>query len=225
MGGATSASNEASRAISQVGYNLVVIALFAVLGGIALAYGITALSRSAPSHATYPGADIGVVQNLAGRELRIPLGWFRYPESRQQGFAEQIQLTLPFTGASGTEHRVDVDVMPRSRIRPSASLLDAVYLHLFLPDQIQGPPGLVGKPLRPTEGFAGETVWYDPLSAQPFVAKCMAPVEDGGRETCVRTVMINDTLGAVYSFDRTALADWRAFDPAMKVWFGMIGLY
>ena len=87
------------------------------------------------------------------------------------GFAKEIDLrvTLPL-GAKGADAAIDISLMPRSRVRPSASLLDGVYLHQFMPEQLSGPPGLVGKPMMATEGYEGETVWYDPIGQSPFAA-------------------------------------------------------
>ena len=77
-------------------------------------------------------------------------------------------------------------------------LLDGVYLHQFEDKQLTGPPGLVGKPLTASEGFAGETVWYDALSADPFVAKCLAPVAPGEPTQCLRTVRPRQRRGGLH---------------------------
>jgi hypothetical protein len=133
-----------------------------------------------------------------------------------------LRFVLPL-GAEGVLRQIDVQLIPRSRARPSASLLDGVYLHQFLPRQLQGPPGLVGKPLVPKEGFEDETVWYDALSANPFVAKCMAPISGEGPARCLRTVLFSD-IAAVYSFDADVLDNWRQFDPYMHELLARIGI-
>ena len=75
------------------------------------------------------------------------------------------------------------------------------------------PAGLIGKPLQATDGYDGETVWYDALSADPFVAKCVAPVAEARRRRCLRTVYLGPGIAAVYAFDARVLATGREFDP------------
>ena len=104
-----------------------------------------------------------------------------------------------------------------------SSLLDGVYLHQFMPEQLTGPPGLIGKPLVATEGYANETVWYDAINASPFVAKCIAPVAEGEASRCIRTVYLGPGIAAVYSFDEDVLASWRKFDAALDVPLKQIG--
>src|SRR5690606_9834783 len=119
-------------------------------------------------------------------------------------------------GAKGQVERVDVTLLPRSRVRPSAALLDGVYLHQFAEGQLSGGPvGLVGKPLKGGEGYAGEVVWYDALAADPFVAKCSKPVAAATEGQCLRTVYLAPGIAAIYAFPDGALAGWRAFDVEM----------
>ena len=92
-----------------------------------------------------------------------------------------------------------------------------------MPNELSGPPGLVGKPLYGTEGYEGETVWYDALSSDPFVTKCVAPADGRGPSRCLRTVALTAGIAAVYAFDSDVLPAWRSFDPEMKKWLGQIG--
>ena len=109
-------------------------------------------------------------------------------------------------------------------MRVSAKLLDNVYLHRFDDAQISGVPGLVGKPLKDGDGYQNETVWYDPLSPNPFVAKCMAPVTEDTPALCTRALALNDSVGLVVSFDRSLLSQWRDLDAALDAPLSQIGL-
>src|SRR5690606_17686746 len=124
-----------------------------------------------------------------GKDLTIPLAWFRDAEGRTENFSRQVDLlfALPL-GPGGARRTIDVSLVPRSSARASARLLDGVYLHMFEKGEVAGPPGLIGKPLKQSEGYETETVWYDPLSADPFVAKCSAPIKPGARSQCLRVV-------------------------------------
>lgn len=206
---------------SSVGFNLMAIALVAAMAGLGLAYGVDYLSRT---DFALPPDQAFVTRGIGGVELSIPAAFFRDPADRTEGFADAIDLVarLPL-GPDASERAIDVTLLPRSRARPSAILLDAVYLHQFSPDQLSGPPGLVGKPLLARDGFAGETVWYDPLNVDPFVAKCLAPVAENQRAHCLRTV-VRGNVAVVYSFGEEVLASWRRFDDAADAWLAEMGI-
>lgn len=206
-----------------VGFNLAGIAVLLLLGGIGVAYLIDGAGRAARTEAHRLDTETTLTRSLGGVELEIPLAWFRYEEQRIEGFAKQIDLRfdLPL-GPDAAIEAVDVTLLPRSRVRPSAALLDGVYLHQFLPEQLEGPPGLVGKPLRPDEGYADEAVWYDALSADPFVAKCSKLVPDGPGQ-CLRTVHLGPGVAAVFTFPEAALAHWREFDALVDARLKQIG--
>lgn len=209
---------------SSIGFNLAAIAIVLALLGLGAAYLIDAAGRGARLQAHRLDTETTLTRTLGGRDLEIPLSWFRYEEQRVEGFAKQIDLRfeLPL-GVDDANEPVDVTLLPRSRARPSAALLDGVYLHQFLPEQLNGPLGLVGKPLRSDEGYADEAVWYDALSANPFVAKCSKPVATSLVGQCLRTVYLGTGIAAVYAFPETALAHWREFDTFLRARLGQIG--
>lgn len=209
---------------STVGFNVVGLMLLLALAGIGLAYGIDAMSRAGHQPAHRPGAETVLTRTLADRRLHIPVSWFREAAIPADGFARQVDLRLNLPlGPEGAPRSVDVMLVPRSRAQPSALLLDRVYLHQFQPAQLAGPPGLVGKPLAAADGFTGETVWYDPLSADPFVAKCSVPVAPGAGTRCLRTVRFGN-IAAVYAFDSELLPAWRQFDDRMRPLLAAIGI-
>lgn len=203
----------------SIGFNLAVIVLVVLLAGLGFAYAINGASHAQRQ------PDLGdVSRTLGGRELTIPAKWLREDAERSEGFAKQVEmgLRLPL-GPEAALRDVDITLLPRSRARPSSSLLDGVYLHQFMPEELSGPPGLIGKPLIAGDGYANETVWYDALSAAPFVAKCIAPVLDGQPGRCIRTVYLGPGIAAVYSFDEDVLDNWRAFDAAVQPSLKQIG--
>jgi hypothetical protein len=202
---------------SPIGFNLAAIAILMALLGLGAAYLLDAAGRNARVQPHRLDAETTLTRTLGGADLEIPRSWFRYEEQRIEGFAKEIDLRLELPlGADGKLEAVDITLVPRSRVRPSASLLDGVYLHQFLPDQLNGPPGLVGKPLKPTEGYAGETVWYDALSVDPFVAKCSAALSEKSGGQCLRTVYLGPGIAAIYAFPEAVLTHWRDFDPLLN---------
>ena len=206
-----------------LGFNLAAIAAVLVLFGIGVAYLIDAAARNARTDAHRLDTETTLTRSLGGVDLEIPLAWFRYEEQRIEGFAKQIDLRfdLPL-GLDEANTSIDITLLPRSRVRPSAALLDGVYLHQFTDEQLSGPPGLVGKPLRPAEGYANEAVWYDALSADPFVAKCSTLVEDGPSQ-CLRTVHLGPGVAAIFTFPEVVLMHWREFDQQVDARLRQIG--
>jgi hypothetical protein len=211
---------------SSVGFNLSAIALALVLAGLAVAYVIDAAGRDARRPAHRADSETMLTRTIGGKELTIPLSWFRYAEQSADGFAKQIDLHLALPlGPDGADRDVEVTLLPRSTVRPSAKLLDGVYLHMFEPAQLEGPVGLVGKPLSGKGGYAGEVIWYDPISADPFVAKCSPPVAAGAAASCLRTVHLATGIAAIYSFGDDLLVNWREFDPHMRQRLARIGVF
>lgn len=196
------------------------IAVLVALVALGIAYAVDAAGRAA-RHAEPQGV---VTRTIGGTTLRIPADWLSPNDHSSGGFAKEIDLsvTLPL-GAKGADTSIDISLMPRSRVRPSASLLDGVYLHQFMPEQLSGPPGLVGKPMMATEGYEGETVWYDPIGQSPFAAKCQAPLAADQPGRCLRAIYLGANVAAVYSFDDTVLANWRRFDAALHPILAQIG--
>jgi hypothetical protein len=208
-----------------VGFNLLTIAVGVAVLAVGAAYAIDAAGKAMRADGHRSDAEVVLSRTLGGHELEIPRSWFRYDEEATAGFAKQIDLRLELPlGTEGTAEVVDVTLLPRSRVRPSAALLDGVYLHQFEAGQLTGGPiGLVGKPLKPGEGYEGEAVWYDALAADPFVAKCSKTVASVAEGQCLRTVYLAPGIAAVYAFPEGALAGWRAFDVEMGKRLRQIG--
>jgi hypothetical protein len=206
-------------------YNLAGIAVLSLLVAVGAAYLIDELGRSdTPPVATLADAD-PVLQTISGHELSIPRTWFRYGEQIRDGFTDQIDLRVQYAAPDATPHALDITLLPRSRARTSASLLDSVYLHQFDDQTLEGVPGLVGKPMLAQNGYGGERVWYDALSPNPFVAKCLEPVSEQGAAQCVRTVYLPSGIAAVYTFDASLLPSWRQFDAEIQRWLTPIGAW
>lgn len=205
-------------------YNLAGIAVLVLLVVVGLAYLVDRAGQTPARALPALGDGNNVQQNVAGRDLEIPTAWFRYGEQLKPGFASQVDLQFMLElDPDIASVPVGVTLLPRSRTRASSALLDAVYLHQFEDGTIGGVPGLVGKALAARDGYAGETVWYDPLSPGPFVAKCAQAVEPGRPEQCLRIVHLQSGLAAMLNFGAEALPYWRGFDQELALWLDQIG--
>lgn len=206
----------------SIAFNLAAIALMVAVAGLALAYGIDALGRMRAVGPSIDGPTVSRV--LAGVDLDIPESWLRSKNLERDAFAERVELRLMVpVGEAQPLARVDVTLVPRARVRPSASLLDRVYLLQFDNRQLAGPVGLIGKPLKPETGYQSESVWYDPLHPNPFVAKCQQPVAENAGATCLRTVVLGPHVAAIFAFDQSLLQDWARFDALLKPYLTRIG--
>ena len=207
---------------SPIRYNLAGLALLILLGAVGVAYWIDGMSRQGRQPSPSLADEHVVHQAISGRELEIPASWFRNGQQSRTGFASQIDLLVKLSPEGVKPFDVNVSLVPPSRARTSAALLDRVYLHQFGEETLSGVVGLVGKPIT-GPGYAGEVVWYDALSPNPFVAKCIEPVEPEAATQCVRTVYLPSGIAAVYTFEESALAAWRSFDAEMSRWLGRNG--
>src|SRR5690554_2997855 len=179
---------------SSLAYRLAIAALLVALLAIGAAYGLSALLTHLTNEREDPALSATHLVTIGAQHYVMPAALLTDAAQRKDGFAERLDMRVALPLAENTTLlEVDIALMPRGRVRSSAQLLDSVYLHQFADAQISGPPGLVGKPLEGDAGTGGETVWYDPLSAQPFTAKCMAPIGDApGGNTCLRVFQLED---------------------------------
>ena len=213
------------RSVTSLPFNLSAIALLLLLFGIGVSYMLDDMageqSQDAPSSYTAPF----VSQILGGKTLLIPADWFHPPAPASGEFSDQIDLQIGVRlSPDASPAPIDIRLTPASGAQPSAYLLDTVYIKQFTSEQVSGPVGLVGKPLRSEEGFQNETVWYDPLSPRPFVAKCISAVKPERPASCLRTVYLPDQIAVTYQFPSDQLAYWRQFDAAMEPWLLDMGL-
>lgn len=195
------------------GQNLAGIFIVLAVLGLIAGYALQNLTEKlAETPRIEPGEPIGFT--LAATELKVPENWLRAP--RGGGFTEAIDLIVPLDLGGAAQTPVRVTLLPRARAAPSAALLDTLYIHRFTTDQADGPRGLIGKPLLGEAGYQNETVWYDPVAANPFVAKCLALGGDGeNRLECMRTLPLGRRISAVATFDGSVLEQWQEFDAAL----------
>ena len=131
---------------ASVGYTLGVIMLAVTMVVLSGGYGVVTWMRNTAASSGQGSDGASVTRTLVGQQLTIPGNWLKGDASRDKGFASQValRLSLPL-GAAKSQKTIDVTLLPLSQVRTSASLLDGVYLHQFLPNELSGPAGLVGE--------------------------------------------------------------------------------
>ena len=208
---------DSARPPGSVLYTIAGIALIVAMAGLGAAYGTRAYLDAAAHETVEPELTATHIVTIGAQPYVLPAALLADPMQRRDGFAERVDLVLALPLAQDGLSEVAITILPRGRMRTSAALLDSVYVHQFADAQLSGIAGLVGKPLESDAGTRGETVWYDPLSANPFVAKCMTPVAaDTQARTCLRVMALSDRNTAVIAFDPAALGNWRRFDAGIE---------
>ena len=175
---------------------------------------------------------------IAGTEVIVPANMIRFPTERRPGPIERVNLLLHWPELDGfseanadvfrdiepTAPLIFVTVLGRDTDYGTSGWLDRIYTRYFSDDAWAGPNGLVGVRLTEDSGYAGEELFFQPESDEPFVARCTA---EGDRElpaTCLREILIGDALLARYRFNKTLLGEWEKVDPAVQARVaGMVG--
>ena len=204
-------------------FNLGLIVIIIISLALGLAYYIDNLSNSKKTEPSLLNISSKTLQIIANKNLKIPNQWFRYDIPTERQIVEKIELVflLPILDNEQNAY-IDVTIEPLRKAQTSILLLNNVYLHQFLPQEIKQINGLIGKPLKDSLGNIGETVFYDPISAKPFTAKCMQGLNGNTPKRCIRTVQISEKLVATYSFDYAVLIGWRQFDVFAQKWLAKI---
>ncbi len=204
--------------------NFLAIGIVVALVAVAIAYGIDAVGRRSERLAQADALLATVPVNVSGVALTVPAAWLRFPEQPGSDFSDRLDLALSLDIDAETRLPVTLSLVPKARARASSALLDTVFLQHFSKEELSNAvPGLIGKPLTGSEGYQGETVWYDPIRQDPFTAKCTSPLAEDGANACLRTLVLDSGLSATFGFSEAALADWRKFDMPLAAMLERIG--
>ncbi|MCB1476682.1 MAG: hypothetical protein H6883_07400 [Rhodobiaceae bacterium] len=165
---------------------------------------------------------------VAGVPMSVPRNMIR--ESTSNG-ARMATLELYFHWPTLNGYSADtIDTFRRSDVNSPviyvtitgqipnlspAERLQRIYSQLFDGEAIAGPDGLIGRHMRPGQGFDGDVIYYDQNSAGPYVVRCgeddvkPAPV-------CQREIVPDPRLAVTYRFAKGLLPEWRNIDGAVS---------
>ncbi|MCF6326909.1 MAG: hypothetical protein L3J21_06425 [Devosiaceae bacterium] len=206
-------------------FNLAALALILLMAGLGIAYWLNdyAATRTQAAPSVYEAPM--VTKTLANTSLKIPQTWLNILTQSSQKDVQVVDLTLKISIADQEEpFPINLRISEAIQAQPSAYLLDSVYVLRFSEAQIGGFKGLVGKPLKAQDGYESETVWYEPISDNPFVAKCIDLEGSNSALNCLRTIRINSQLSATYQFAQNQLEYWRLLDGAIIPLIRQIGI-
>ncbi len=190
------------------------MALLSIVG-LGIIYGIEALEPGKPAlDPNFVGQKRQIT--LGFGEIYVPENWLASTLSEPNRALESLELLVPIR-LKDEVAQINVDLVPASRTTPSAYLLDALYIHRFSSDPAIYQNGLVGRQLKDGEGYKNESVWYDPLRPQPFVAKCVEPLaEEFKAPNCLETKLVDKRVAAIIKFPEQYLPQWKEFDAQMR---------
>lgn len=146
---------------------------------------------------------------LAAKTFRVPKNWVESYYGQENAALSSLQLKVPFQ-LNGETIPLTVSLLPSAKAAPSAYLLDTLYIHNFSDTPGSQAFGLVVKKLKSQNGYENENVWYDALSTNPFVAKCLSePLGESTKHNCATTILVNKRVSALVQFDGLYLGLWR----------------
>ena len=194
-------------------FNLAALALILSVVGLGVAYWLDANGKPSPPPAPSVFGAPFLEKTLAGTQLKIPTAWQNPATHINDKTLDFLDLILQVVFSENSDlQTINVHLTPSDQSQPSAQLLNSVYMLRFSQSQLNTISGLIGKPLRQEEGFQNETVWYDPIGSNPFVAKCIVLDANNTAPNCLRTVQLTPEISATYQFNESNLIHWRNFD-------------
>ena len=166
--------------------------------------------------------------DIGSARMMIPENMIRHPEQRKLNQHKKLELIMLWPSLEGFSLSTQVefsDVSKASRLiflslsQPdepisSSERLYSVYSQHFVGDPVQGPTHLIGFQMAKESGFSGETIYFKPDENEPYVARCIKPVE-GTPEFCMRDLILPDDVQLSYRFRKALLKDWREMDQAL----------
>lgn len=202
------------KAKNGLGTNILILMIGLSLLGLATVYALDFLETRSDNQQQ---VDNRVVEfSISATKMQVPSAWISSEFSNNQPVVNLLQLNIPIE-IENFSFEVKTTLLPAARAAPSAYLLDSLYIHNFAPGPSEQQYGLVVKKLRNEAGFEDEKVWYDALSANPFVAKCLTEkTTDKSAKNCITTILVNKRVSALIQFEESLLPYWRPFMVALE---------
>lgn len=176
-----------------------------------------------------------IALTISGESLTISANRIRFTDQRRGGALPRVDLAVLWPDMVGrTTANRDAFALPQPEtpvlqiaIEPSTVALDSaarlasVYLRYFAadpPDAALAPPvdGLVARRFVAGSPYADETLYFEPGSVHPFVARCFPRAGGDERRLCLTEISFGKGLVAAIRFPPALLADWRRLQDACR---------
>jgi hypothetical protein len=164
------------------------------------------------------------------QRLTIPANMLRFANQRTPEPQERVELAVHWPSLEGyapalreafLDGSADAPVLflsirARETATDSAGRLASVYRHFLDDTALDAPPGLVGRKLTQDSGLAGEEVFFEAGSTDPFTAHCLAADADVPA-ICLTEVHAGRSLSVQVRFRKGLLADWADIKSATRL--------
>jgi len=208
----------------RYGFNLTAMALILLMGGLGIAYWINSFGPKEANSAASVFAPPFTDKIVANTNMQVPTKWLNALTRNNQKNVQALDLTLTIKLAPQAKlTNINLRLAPFGQAQSSSYLLDSVYVPRFSSRQINTIRGLVGKPLKPQDGYENETIWYQPVASTPFVAKCIDLETTTTTLNCLRTIALGAQLSLTYQFSEIQLPYWQQLDSAIAPLLEQIG--
>ena len=188
---------------------IVVIWLFmaVALVGLVFVYASDLLTNKSGNNSAANSGSYKIT--IAAKPIVVPKAWTTSTINTDDEVLSNVELAIPMN-VSNDETALHISLLPSAKAAPSAYLLDSLYIHNFEEGAPKQAYGLIVKSLKPQAGYEDETIWYDAISANPFVAKCLEEkLGDDTQTNCITTMLVNKRVSALIRFDGDLLPYWK----------------
>jgi hypothetical protein len=228
----------ASRRASSSAWSLRILTTCLLIAGL-LAVGDFMLSWS--SALGSPGGRVTdptpISITVGGQRLAIPSNMLRFANQRTPEAQERVELAVHWPSLEGyapalREAFLDegpnapvlfLSIRTRQTATDSAGRLASVYRHFLDDTPLEAPAGLVGRHLTQESGLAGEEVFFEAGSTDPFTAHCLA-ADAGVPAICLTEVHAGQSLSVQVRFRKGLLADWADIKSATRLLLLRLGV-
>ncbi|HUG62999.1 MAG TPA: hypothetical protein VMP03_14200 [Methylomirabilota bacterium] len=221
-----------SRRASSGAWTLKVVTTCLAIAGL-MAIGDFAMSWSrAIADAEGRVADgMPIALFVGDQRLSIPANMFRFADQRSVGPHDHVELAVHWPTLEGyspalRDAFVDpgdsapvlyLSIRTRTTVTDSAGRLASVYRHFMDEDALPAPPGLVARRLTADSGLAGEEVYFEAGSTDPFTLHCLAADGRDYPALCMTEVHAGTGLSVQLRFRKGLLEDWAAIKDATRL--------
>jgi hypothetical protein len=164
------------------------------------------------------------------QRLSIPANMVRFANQRGAGPHERVELAVHWPSLEGYSPALRnafldggqdapvlyLSIRARQTATDSAGRLANVYRHFLDDTALAAPAGLVGRRLTQESGLAGEEVFFEAGSTDPFTAHCLAP-DATAPAICLSETHVGDGLSVQVRFRKGLLRDWADIKSATRL--------
>jgi len=122
------------------------------------------------------------------------------------GYSEELKPI--FNSIQISNQIVFVNLLPRFSDLDMSARIGPIYERFLVGPQTPIGINLVSQQLDPENGFINEYLVVEKNNSNPFSARCVKPVTNGGSAYCIRDINIGESLSLTYRFHSDLIPQW-----------------